>query len=107
MPDDMFTRYYGHQCLKCGQQEREPLQKWCTSCLTASRRWHEQYAAEVAQEEYRYVSPERRRFLTPTPPPPPPTDPAPMRVCHHCSANAGWTDNGAGQWACAICGWPA
>jgi hypothetical protein len=107
MPEDGLDRFYGSTCPKCGNEPRAHGRRWGSQCLDASRKWQEAYAQEVALEDYRYVSPERRRFLTPTPPPPPPADPMPMQVCRHCSANSGWADNGAGQWACKICGWPA
>jgi len=107
MPQDNLDQYYGSTCPRCNAEPRAHGQKWGTNCLEASRKWRENYAAEVAREEYAYVSPERRRFLTPTPPPPPTTDPMPTQVCRHCSANSGWVANAAGLWACAVCGWSA
>jgi len=47
MPDDILTQYHGHTCLKCGQEEREPSQKWCATCRDASRKWRESYANQI------------------------------------------------------------
>jgi hypothetical protein len=103
---DALSPYYGDRCPRCGKEERALNRRWCTTCLEASQKWQEAYAATVWAEEMAYVSPERKPFLTPTPPPPPPTDPMPTQVCRHCSGNKGWVPNAGGAWACAVCGWP-
>ena len=101
MPPDALSRFYGDLCLKCRQEPRLENQRWGEQCLTASRRWREQYVAEVAKEDYTYI-PYHVRHAAPPPPQPEPGAP-PTKVCQHCGANAGWTERD-GQFQCSICG---
>jgi hypothetical protein len=99
MPEDLLTRYLGHTCPKCNAEEREPNQKWCSSCLTASQRWWADYTAQTAAEEMGYGPAAPRQ---PDPAPPPVFQP--RGLCPRCGASQ-WVDRSEGQWGCAGCGW--
>jgi len=95
MPPDALSRFYGDLCLKCRQEPRLENQRWGEQCLTASRRWREQYVAEVAKEDYTYI-PYHVRHAAPPPPSPSPalrrrksaSTVAPMRAGPSATASA-------------------
>ena len=68
MPLDALSTLYGDDCLKCRKEPRLENQRWGEQCLTASRRWREQYVAEVAKEDYTYISYHVRHAAPPPPP---------------------------------------
>jgi ribosomal protein S27AE len=100
MPEDLLTKYLGHRCAKCGQEEREVNKKWGVQCNTASQRWQEQNAQAMWLEEYNYV-PYAVRHPETTPPPAPTFKP--QGACPRCGGSI-WIDRSEGQWGCGSCG---
>jgi ribosomal protein L37AE/L43A len=96
MPHDQYTPFYGHLCLKCGQEERQQHFKWCASCIARPRRQREAQLAASAAEAQRWVSPVQ-------PAPPPPAVGRPDRNCPRCGPTV-WLDLGSNVWHCRSCG---
>jgi len=98
MPEDQYTPHLGHQCLKCGGEERVVHKRWCQTCIEAPRKVREAHLAAMQQVDMAYKSstpliPALVRAA----------DERPAKMCHRCGS-ARWLEHSPGSWQCEVCG---